>query len=147
MSSASQPEAAAEAPVNFRHSFRVPYGDCDMQGVVFNANYLVYIDDAFDRWIASVLGADYLKQLDVMVKTAAQEWIAAARHPDIVTLEMTVERWGRTSFDVRTDMATADGPVMTARLRYVCVDSTTHRPKPVPDGVRAQLAQSRPTEV
>ena len=29
-----------------RHRLRVRYSDCDPQGVLFNANYLTYFDDA-----------------------------------------------------------------------------------------------------
>ena len=35
----------------YRHALRVRYGECDMQQVVFNANYLAYIDDAIDTWM------------------------------------------------------------------------------------------------
>ncbi len=34
------------APEPFRCQVRVRFGECDMQGVVFNAHYLAYIDDA-----------------------------------------------------------------------------------------------------
>ena len=30
----------------FRHRIRVRYSECDLQGVVFNANYLTYLDEA-----------------------------------------------------------------------------------------------------
>ena len=35
----------------YRHSLRIRYGECDMQGVVFNANYMAYVDDAVDTWV------------------------------------------------------------------------------------------------
>jgi len=31
----------------FVHELRVRYGECDPQGIVFNANYLLYFDVAF----------------------------------------------------------------------------------------------------
>ena len=36
--------------MTYRHLVRIRYGECDMQKVVFNANYLAYIDDATDTW-------------------------------------------------------------------------------------------------
>jgi len=33
-------------PAPFRHQLRVRFNECDPQGVVFNANYLVYFDVA-----------------------------------------------------------------------------------------------------
>ena len=34
----------------------VRYGECDQQGVVFNAHYMAYCDDASDRWLRDRLG-------------------------------------------------------------------------------------------
>ncbi|MEY2966681.1 MAG: hypothetical protein RLY50_731, partial [Actinomycetota bacterium] len=36
---------------------RVKYHECDMQRVVFNANYWVYADDAVAQWMRAALGA------------------------------------------------------------------------------------------
>ena len=39
----------------FVHEIRVRYGECDPQGIVFNANYLAYFDVAFtELWRAAV---------------------------------------------------------------------------------------------
>ena len=42
--------------MSYVHRVRVRYGECDMQRVVFNANYLAYIDDATDTWFRETLG-------------------------------------------------------------------------------------------
>ena len=45
--------------MSFRHSIRVRYGECDMQGVVFNAHYLAYVDDALEHrrlWLHGEIG-------------------------------------------------------------------------------------------
>jgi hypothetical protein len=39
----------------FVHELRVRYGECDPQGIVFNANYLLYFDVAFtELWREAV---------------------------------------------------------------------------------------------
>src|ERR671926_16488 len=39
----------------FRHRLRVRYGECDPQGIVFNANYLAYFDVGItELWRATV---------------------------------------------------------------------------------------------
>ena len=59
------------APTPFTHNLRVRYSECDAQGVVFNANYLAYVDDAVDRWFATVLhGEGFGDSFDCMVKQA-----------------------------------------------------------------------------
>lgn len=55
-------ETAAGA--GFVHRVRVRYGDCDMQGVVFNANYVAYVDDAMDMWLQHALGEDYAENAE-----------------------------------------------------------------------------------
>ena len=41
----------------FRHRLRVRYSECDMQGVVFNANYLTYFDTAVTELWREAIGA------------------------------------------------------------------------------------------
>ena len=38
---------SAEQPARFSHRLRVRYGECDPQGIVFNANYMLYVDVVF----------------------------------------------------------------------------------------------------
>jgi len=54
--------------VPYRHPVRIRYGECDMQKVVFNANYLAYIDDATDTWKRQVLGSFEATGFDFMVR-------------------------------------------------------------------------------
>ena len=90
-----------------RHTLRVRYGECDMQGVVFNAHYLAYCDDALTAWMAAALpeAVPYFGSpsptFDYMVKKAELTWTAPFRFGDVVDLDCSVVRWGTTSFDVR----------------------------------------------
>ena len=68
--------------MGFRHVVRVRYGECDMQKVVFNANYLAYIDDAVDTWFRTVFAPEgSFEELgfDFMVKRIELEWQSPAR--------------------------------------------------------------------
>ena len=49
--------------MSYTHQIRVRYVDCDMQGVVYNAHYLTFIDDAFDCWMRE-LAWDFEKELE-----------------------------------------------------------------------------------
>ena len=44
--------------MGFHHEIAVRYGEVDQQGVVFNAHYLAYVDDAMDHWMR-LLDADF----------------------------------------------------------------------------------------
>ena len=122
---------------------RIPYGDCDMQGVVFNAKYLAYVDDCVDVWFADVAG--YLDSWEAMVKKATVEWSSPARYRDVLECDPSVERWGRTSFDVRVEGRVGDRHVFTATLVYVAVASKTHDPIEVPVPVRERLSSAPST--
>lgn len=128
-------------------SLRIPYGDCDQQGVVFNAKFLAYVDDVVDVWFVDALGDSYLGDWEPMVKKATVEWSSPARYRDVLECTPSVERWGRTSFDVRVDGRVGDRHVFTATLVYVAVAPTTHQPVTVPDDVRAKLSSTSTSTV
>jgi acyl-CoA thioester hydrolase len=127
--------------VTYRYDIEVRYGEVDLQGVVFNAHYLAYVDHCIDRWLRSlgVLGAG--GGWDIMVKKAAVEWHDSAGVGDVLTLVPRVTRWGSTSFDVTVDGAVGDRPVFQAVVLYVGVKMGTKEPAPPPEHVRAALSQ------
>ena len=122
--------------MGFSAQIRVRYNECDVQGVVFNANYLVYVDETLERWIADVLGEGVL---DMMVKKATVEWHSSARHGDVLELVPRISRWGTTSYDVTTTGQIGDRAVFTAVLTYINVTPGTTTPQPVSPAVRATL--------
>jgi len=126
----------------FRQTIRVRYGECDMQQVVFNANYFAYIDDAVDQWVRSVLGEYIQHGFDFMVKKLTMEWSSPARYDDELVLEVGVSRWGRSSFDVTVTGAVGERPVFTAVGVYVSTRPGSAEAVPVPDAVRAALSAS-----
>ena len=115
---------------------RVRYNECDVQGHVFNANYLVYVDETFDHWITDTLGED---AIDMVVKKATVEWQSPARRGEILDLVPAVTRWGTTSFDLTVTGSVGDRAVFTATVVYVHVTPGTKVPTPVPQHVRAAL--------
>lgn len=128
--------------MSYRHRVRVRYGECDMQQVVFNANYLAYIDDAIDTWLREVLGDFEALDFDVMVKKASLEWQSGARRGDLLELDVHVTRWGTTSFDVGVQGSVDERPVFSATLVYVSTTPGEPVPVPVPDWVRSALGET-----
>jgi len=128
--------------VTYRHSIRIRYGECDMQRVVFNANYLAYIDDATDTWFRETLGPFEHTGFDFMVKRITIEWASAARFGDVLDLDLAIRRWGTTSFDVGVTGQVGDRPVLEATLVYVSTVPGDGRKVPVPQTVRAALGDA-----
>ena len=135
--------------MSYVHTLRVRYGECDMQRVVFNANYFVYCDDAVDTWTRFAL-ADELKKVgtstdlhavgfDFMLKTTQLTWHSPVKFGDTLDMKCEVSRWGNSSFDVSINGQVVGESRFDAVITYVSVDPTTQRPAPIPVFVKEAL--------
>ena len=126
----------------FVHELRVRYGECDPQGIVFNANYLMYFDVAFtELWRAGVGPWQEMvtRGVDAVVANANVDFRGPARFDDVLQLEARVTRLGRTAITTEIDVI-RDGELLVAgRLRHVCVATDTWRKTDIPDWVRDGL--------
>lgn len=130
--------------MTFQHSLRVRYGECDQQGVVFNAHYLAYVDDALEHWFDALLPPELRAAFDVMLKKATIEWTAPARYRDHVVMDVRAARWGNTSFDVIVEGCSGGRPSFTTTVVYVSVVPGTADPARIPEAVRAALESTEP---
>ena len=137
--------------MSYVHTLRVRYGECDMQRVVFNANYFVYCDDAVDTWTRFAL-ADELKKsgtstdlhaigFDFMLKTTQLTWHAPVKFGDTLDKHCAVSRWGNSSFDVAINGSVNGDSRFDAVITYVSVDPTSQRPAPIPAFVKDALSK------
>jgi acyl-CoA thioester hydrolase len=122
-----------------RHHIRVRYGECDEQGVVFNAHYLAYVDDTMDTWLRALDQPYTSYGWDMMVKRAELVWHGPARVAEVLDIDAEVVRWGSTSLDIRYDGAVDGRPVFTAVLTYVGVAPGTTVPVAAPEVIRGHL--------
>jgi acyl-CoA thioester hydrolase len=122
----------------------VRYAECDQQGVVFNAHYLAYADEAVSHVLAQQ-GLSYedllARGLDTSVVATELQWSSPARWGEVVDVDGAVERVGRTSFVVAFRISVGDRLCCRVRTTYVLTDQE-RTPTPVPDDVR--LVWSRP---
>jgi YbgC/YbaW family acyl-CoA thioester hydrolase len=128
------------------HAMRVRWSEVDMQKIVFNGNYLNYIDVAIaEYWRA--IGLPYPHGYvdrygnDVYLRKATVEYLGSARYDDVIDVLVRVSKLGRTSmtfcFEIwRREPEHSDGPLITAELVYVNADPSTMRAVPLPSTVR-----------
>jgi acyl-CoA thioester hydrolase len=126
----------------FRHEVRIRYGECDLQGVVFNAHYLAYVDDTIDTWLRQLERPHVELGWDVMVKHADITWHGPARVAEHLQIDASVQRWGTTSFVMGYDGSVDGRRVFSATLTYVGVAAGTTDPAPPPPEVRALLGDT-----
>jgi acyl-CoA thioester hydrolase len=126
----------------FRHRLRVRYGECDPQGIVFNANYLLYFDVAFtELWREGIgpwqemTGRGY----DAVVGEARLAFRSPARFDDELDLVLTIVRLGRSSIATGVEFRRGEELLVEGELRHVVVSTQTWRPVPMPDWMRTGL--------
>lgn len=139
------PPALAERGYRFCHAFRVRYRDIDAQGIVFNGNYMAYIDYGITEYFRH-LGFPWREMekhdFDLAVVRAVQEFKGSAELDDVLFAGVRVVRVGTASFNVDVTLVRADGTVVhEAQMVYVNYDKRTRRSRPVPPVIRAAVQQ------
>jgi len=127
----------------FRHRIRVRYSECDLQGVVFNANYLTYLDDAMTELFRTALDGGYRAMVeagvDMVVAESSLRYLAPARFDDEIEIEATVTRLGTTGMTTAMRIMRGGAVLTEAELRHVFVRAGEGGKAPIPDAVRAAL--------
>ena len=117
----------------------VRYAECDMQGIVFNAHYLAYADEAMNDWCVAK-GHPYptliARGLDTRVVASSLEWSSPATWGDVVEADVVTERIGSSSFTLAFTLRVGERRCCVVRTTYVMV-TAEGTPTPVPDDLRA----------
>jgi acyl-CoA thioester hydrolase len=133
----------ARVPEPVVHRLRVRYGECDPQGIVFNANYFAYFDVAHTEfWREAVGPFQELTErgLELVVAEASARFRAPARFDDELAIEVRLVRLGRTSLTTDLLVTQTDGGVVAeGTLRHVILDGRSWAAVPLPDWLREAL--------
>ena len=130
---------------NFRcmHRLRVRWAEVDMQKIVFNAHYLMYIDTAMSEyWRALALPYEASMHIlggEMYVKKATVEYHASAKLDDTLDVGMRCARIGNSSCVFEAAIFCGDRLLVTGELVYVFADPATQTSTPVPAALRAML--------
>ena len=128
---------------SFRYYLRVRYGECDQQGVVFNARYGDYVDLACTEFLNTVLGRSSVAGggFEMQVVKLLIEWSAPARYDDALEISVALKTLGTTSFALGFEMRKVGIPatIVTAETVNVHMDPKTWTKSPVPETMRTKL--------
>jgi len=127
----------------FVHTLRVRYSECDSQGVLFNANYLTYVDHTItEMWRAAYGGYKTMldRGIDIVVAEANMRFLGSAQFDELITLEATVTHLGTTSLRSTHRFHHEGEQLLEATLRHVFIDRRTATKTPIPDWAREGLA-------
>lgn len=141
--------AEAPAPDAWReHRLRVRYGETDQMGVVYHANYLVYMEEGRTRLMES-LGCSYAalerEGWALVVRKADLRYRAPARYDEELAVRTALGRVGGASllflYEVRR---VSDGELLVeGSTELACIDRRAGATKAalLPERVRALLAR------
>ena len=130
----------------YRTRLRVRYYECDPQKIVFNANYLAYIDVAVGDYFREGLKLD-LGQLekdgifDYVLKSVYLDYKKPATMYDWLNIWCRTAKVGNTSM-VMEFTITRDGDpdiLLEAKITYVNFDPHSKKSKPIPDFIRQTI--------
>jgi acyl-CoA thioester hydrolase len=119
----------------------VRFAEVDAQGVVFNAHYLTYCDEAATAFLRSRSSAtaDLLSfSDDIQVVSAALTWTAPVRWGDLIEVDADCGRVGTTSFGLSFRIRVGERVCATVESTYVHLAGG--RPVALSAEVRAALS-------
>ena len=122
---------------------RVRWAEVDMQGIVFNGHYLMYVDTALaGYWRA--LAMPYHEAMsglggDLYVRKATLEYLASARDGEELQVGIRCARVGNTSMAFTAAFFRGETVLVTGEIVYVFADAS-QTPRPVPQPLRDAMA-------
>ena len=133
------------SPKDFRFldPLRVRWAEVDMQRIVFNGHYLMYLDTAVGGYWRS-LAMPYHETMemlggDLYVRKATLEYLASAHYDERLQVGIRCERIGNSSMRFIGCVFRGAQPLVTSELVYVFADPSTQTSRPVPPILRSVL--------
>jgi YbgC/YbaW family acyl-CoA thioester hydrolase len=105
-------------------SFQLSYGDCDTVGIAYFAIYYPWMERAYSTWLYAhgIRSGELVEQLGVLTVGVHSDctYKAMVRVFDVLTVRLTLDRMGTTSWTVGFDFV-RDGEVVThGTMTFVC---------------------------
>ena len=135
-----------KADFKFNHKLRVRFAETDLQGIVFNGNYLTYYDVAWTEYFRAMgmVWKDIVETgADTVLARTTIEFKSPAHFDEVLEIYTRVSKVGNTSitFDFEIYPEGEERLVGTSSSLYVCVDPKTVRPVRVPDLLRSRISE------
>ncbi|TGM55849.1 acyl-CoA thioesterase [Leptospira biflexa] len=122
----------------FTHSLRVRYAEVDSQGIVFNANYLNYLDVAITEYFRTqgISYSDFIKQyqLDFHVIQSLIDYRNGAKFDEVLEIQLDPSYQSSKVFWA-FQMKIGDKQICSGTLTYITVSHVTKKIVKVPETV------------
>ncbi|AKU15332.1 acyl-CoA thioesterase [Luteipulveratus mongoliensis] len=128
----------------FTHTLRVRYNECDPQGIVFNANYVVYIDVALTELWRDLFGSyeSFVNEtgIDLVVADLQIRFRKAARWDEVLAITLAPTLTSASSVTSAITIRRGDDIIIEGTARHVCVDASTLAKIAAPNRLSQALA-------
>ncbi len=131
---------------SYKSEMRVRFGETDLQGVVFNANYLLYVDTAQMDYLRTI-GVPYFDMLergyDIVIVDASVQFLAPARFDEVLHVYARIHDIGNSSIRMDYEIYEAESERFVARSQtaYVIIDKESQKPVRVPSYIRRAVRE------
>jgi len=130
----------------FSWPVRIYYEDTDAGGIVYNANYLKFLERARTEWLRQLgIEQDQLLQHNVafVVRHIDIEFRNAARFNQLLAVSCRVAQLKRASMVFSQVIADESGRVIvTANVTIACVNLAAMKPIAIPEDVSGVIARA-----
>jgi YbgC/YbaW family acyl-CoA thioester hydrolase len=127
----------------FFDRLRVRWVEVDMQKIVFNGHYLMYIDTAVAAyWRALALPYhEAMAQLqgDLFVRKATLDYLGSARYDEVCDVAVRCDHIGKSSLRFAAAVFRGSTLLVHGELIYVFADPVAQTSQPVPEALRETL--------
>ena len=130
----------------FSWPVRVYYEDTDAGGIVYNANYLKFLERARTEWLRQLgVEQDHLLQLDVafVVRHVDIEFRNAARFNQLLAVSCRVAQLKRASMMFTQEILDEQNRIIvSAEVIIACVRVSVMKPIAIPEDVSGVIARA-----
>lgn len=131
----------------FSWPIRIYYEDTDAGGIVYNANYLKYMERARTEWLRSLqVEQDRLLEQGIafVVRRVELDMLKPARFNDALTVTVTVKKLKRASIVFEQEILDDAGlSLVRANVLIACVKITHMKPFAIPEPLMGVLSGAR----
>lgn len=128
----------------FRHELRVRWNECDPQGIVFNANYMTYVDLTVTELWRTLFGgyAEFVARsgTDLVVADITLRFRGSARFDDVIAVTLDPAFTSESSITTAITIDRDADRLVEGTIRHVCVDAAALTKKLAPEELRRALA-------
>ncbi|GAA0595765.1 thioesterase family protein [Streptomyces crystallinus] len=140
------PPPSEPGPAGFTQRKRVFFHHCDPAGIVFYPQYLLLVNEVLQDWFETGLHVGYAglfaeRRIGIPTVRLECDFLAPSRLGDPLDITLTVQRIGKSSFELRYECAGPGGQDVRARIRAVLVTTSLdgHGPIPIPQDIRTAM--------